>query len=183
VPIAASAFAVGVGNTVTLPTYILPAYTGIPTVTPTDFYVRAIDGDNVTSFRTTSIEAGLKVAYGQIKVSNVYGSELLPLMVTATAQYYSPNSNWVTSITDNVTALTLPSTYLVGTGSANVTPTPTATMNAGKVNINLSKPGVPGVVLINPPHPSSNYLPLIPGTATFGIYNGNKNIIYQRESY
>jgi MSHA biogenesis protein MshQ len=174
----ASAFASGVANTA-LPTYALPAYTGIPTIAPTDFYVRAVDSDLVTSLRTTSIEAGLKVAYGQVRVPNVYGSELLPLKLVAVAQYYSA-TGWTASITDSVTTLTLASSYVVGTGTTSPTPI-TGTMSGGKLNFILSKPGVKGVATIDPAVPG--YLQKIPGMATFGVYKGTNEFIYQREAY
>jgi len=159
---------------------------------PTDIYLRATDMDNVTSLRgTSSVEGGIKIASGRVKISNAYGSELLPLTLTASAQYYSA-SGWVNSSTDSVTSLTFPATYPVGSGTTAVTLTPSSgTLSAGLLTIYLGKPSSgAGVATVNPPVsvalcpiPASCYLTVTPGTATFGVYKGNNNFIYQRESY
>ena len=155
-----------------------------PPTEPTDIYIRAIDTDNVSSLRVnpaTSVEGGVKVVSGHVKVSNAYGSEKLALNLTASAQYYTANG-WLNSTTDNSTTLTLPASYTVGLGSANVLLTPgTGTLLNGQLNISLTAPDVPGVVTVNPTVPA--YLQLIEGTATFGVYKGGGRYIYQRESY
>jgi MSHA biogenesis protein MshQ len=175
------------GTTSTL--YTLPnAY---PSVTappgPTDIYMRAVDTDGVTSLQTipaNSIEGGIKIVSGRIKVSNAYGSELLPLTMTATAQYYGTNG-WITSATDNLSSLVLPATYAVGSGTSTVTLNPASgKLSSGVLSISLGKPGSAGIATVTPTVPV--YLPVISGTATFGVYSGSNRIIrfiYQRESY
>ncbi len=176
-----------------LAVYVNPVYT-FATASPTDIYVRATDTDNVSSLRSalpaTSVEGGGKVANGRIKVSNAYGSELMPLTLTATAQYYaSSTAGWINSTTDNVTKLVLAASYpLVKNGvttSNTTTPNPTGNILVvgGSKVITLSKPtgGGTGSATINPIVPS--YLPLIPGLATFGVYKGGNNFIYRRENY
>jgi MSHA biogenesis protein MshQ len=162
-------------------------FTNTPTI-PTDIYLRAIEStgnDGVTSADSTW-EQGIKVASGRIKVSNAYGSELLPLTLMATAQYYSANG-WVNSLTDSVTNLTLAATYDVvnkGSKTGTTTPAPTGvvTMTNGQRSIVLDKPtgGAVGMATINPTAPT--YLPVTPGTATFGVYKGNNGYIYRREN-
>lgn len=97
--VAAASFASG--NAAATPVF---TFTTIPT-TPTDVYVRASEssgGDGVTSLRGASIEGGVKVANGRVMMSNAHGSELLPLSLNATVQYYNGTA-WVTSATDTVT--------------------------------------------------------------------------------
>lgn len=187
--IASSAFSSG--TTVSPGTPGAPIYTfgTIPT-SPTDVYIRATDADGVTSLRavpSSSVEGGVKVVNGRIKVSNAYGSELLPLTLTATAQYYTA-TGWVNSITDSVTNLTLAANYDVvkngtTTGTTAASKSPASGLSAGKLTITLAKPtgGATGTATINPTAPS--YLPAPSGTATFGVYKGNSSHIYRRESY
>jgi MSHA biogenesis protein MshQ len=153
---------------------------------PTAIYIRADDGEasskRLTFPDTTSIEGGVEVLSGRIKVSNAYGSELLPLTVQAVAQYYTANG-WVNSTPDSITQLVLASTYPVGTGATTVTLTPTSSnLLNGILNIKLGKPSKgAGSATITPTAPA--YLPVIGGTATFGIYKNNNGFIYRRESY
>ena len=167
-------------------------YTLPPLIGPTDLYLRASDSDasSLRSPAALSLEAGIKVINGRIKVSNAYGSNLLPLTLTATAQYYD-GSDWQPSTTDSVTTLSLPATLpLSGTGSTAVTATPADRVFAsGSLMIDLSAPGssasgsavvVPGIDAASPGNPP---LEILSGTATFGIYKGNDAIIYQREAY
>lgn len=169
------------GSTV-LGTPAAPIYTfGTTPTSPTDIYIRAADAD-ATSLRVpanTSVEGGIKVVNGRVRLSSAYGSELLPLPLTATAQYFTA-SGWGISITDSVTNLTLNASYPVGTGSTTVTPV-TGILSSGRLTINLSAPGVTGAATITPTAPG--YLPVMPGTAIFGVYKGNDIFIYMREAY
>lgn len=173
--------------------YVRPSYALAPVTAPTDIFIRAKESsgtDNVTSLRTTpsaSVEGGVKVASGRVKISNAHGSELLPLPMTATVQYYN-GTLWVTSTTDSATSLTLAATYNVlnkqGTTTGTTTPTPTgaATVSAGTLPFRLSAPtGGAGRATVSPVAPA--YLPLTAGLATFGVYKGNNEFIYLRENY
>jgi MSHA biogenesis protein MshQ len=178
--VAAAAFDTGVATTST-PAYQLTT----ATTAPTDIYLRAIDADNVSSLRATSVEGGVKVASGRIKVGNAYGSEKLPLTVKAIVQYYT-GAVWQLSSTDNVTNLTLPAPYDVKKGAvvtSQTTPATPVAISAGEGSIQLGKPdtGGTGNATILPVAPS--YMPVISGTATFGIYKGGKEFIYLREAY
>jgi MSHA biogenesis protein MshQ len=158
---------------------------------PTNIYVRASDGETsslrVTDPTTTSVEGGVTVVSGRLKVTNAYGSELLPLSLTATVQYFSA-IGWVNSITDSITRLTLADTYDVsnkGTKNGTTTPAPkgeVAVVN-GQRTIVLGKPtgGGTGTATVNPAAPA--YLPVTPGAATFGVYKGSNEFIYMREAY
>ncbi len=191
--IANTVFGLGIATT----TSNRPIYTLSTTQTaPTDIYIRAdepVGADGVSSRRTTnptttSVEGGVKVLNGRIKVSNAYGSELLPLTLTATAQYYTA-TGWVNSLTDGVTRLAL--TY-----AGTLTPTPLVTLNpasgvisGGSLTISIAAPGagragtVTATPAIDTASPGNPGLMLIPGTASFGIYKNNSGFIYRRESY
>lgn len=186
--VAAADFVSGVATLATL-TYTFAA---VPTA-PTDIFLRATESsgtDDVTSLRATpgaSVEGGVKIANGRVRVSNAHGSELLPLPLTATVQYYN-GTFWVTSTTDDVTSLTLAATYDVldkqGTIMGTTTPTPTgaAMVTDGILAVKLSKPtGGAGRATISLVAPA--WLPLTDGLATFGVYKGNNEFIYMRENY
>ncbi len=169
-----------------------------------DVGIAPMDSDGVTTIYdldTVNVVAGAnnhtKVGrteerYGRIKVSNAYGSELLPLSLSATAQYYTA-SGWVNSITDNQTNLTLAAIYSLldkngnPTGSTtSASRSPASGMLAGQLTIKLAKPTggatVTGIATISPTAPG--YLqPIIPGTATFGVYKSSNSFIDRRESY
>ncbi len=159
----------------------LYTFTTAPTV-PTNIYIRASDSEASSLLPTpaNSIEGGVEVASGRLKVSNAYGSELLPLTLAATAQYYTANG-WLNSITDSVTTLTVAATYPVSSGTTTATPSPSGVLSGGTLNIKLSKPTAgAGVATVSP---GVGFLTVIPGTATFGVYKSNNNFIYRRENY
>jgi MSHA biogenesis protein MshQ len=167
-------------------------FTTSPTL-PTNIYIRATDTDSVPSMRstnptTTSIEGGIAVVSGRTKISNAYGSELLPLAMTSTAQFYNASGNWVTSKTDSLTSYST-STNLVASiingplASITVKNAGTITMSSGLSIFTLNAPGngISGSADIGLSAPS--YLPSVSGRATFGVYKGNNSIIYMRENY
>jgi MSHA biogenesis protein MshQ len=187
--VASSLFSAGVALTPAVSSASALSYTfaTVPTA-PTDIFMRAAEtsgGDGVTSLLATpanSLEGAVKVVSGRVKVSNAYGSELLPLTLSATAQYYSANG-WLNSTTDSITQLTLATSYTVGAGSSAVTLNPASGILAGGLlSIKLGKPSAgAGIATVTPTAPG--YLPVIPGTATFGVYKNNNQFIYRRESY
>jgi len=162
-----------------------------PTV-PTSVFVRATDTDGVVSLRApaaTSVEGGVKVVSGRIRIPNAYGSERLPLPMTATVQYYNAGASWVTSTTDSISSfnsnLTSAGGNVVATivnglggGVAVVSPGP-VTVAAGVRTFTLAAPGVSGNVNISLNAPI--YLPSTVGLATFGIFRSP--LIYRRENY
>jgi hypothetical protein len=162
-----------------------------PTI-PTSVFVRAMDTDSVTSLRspaTDSVEGGVKVVSGRIKIPNAYGSERLALPMTATVQYYNAGSNWVTSATDSVSAFNsnltgaggnVVATVVSGLGSGVAVLSPgTAAVVAGVRTFSLVAPMVSGNVNISLNAPI--YLPSTTGRATFGIFRSP--LIYRRENY
>jgi len=159
---------------------------------PTSVFVRATDPDGVVSLRApaaTSVEGGVKVVSGRIRIPNAYGSERLPLPMTATVQYYNAGANWVTSATDNISAFNsnltgaggnVVATIVNGLGGGVAVVSPgTAAVVAGLRTFTLAAPGVSGNVNIALNAPI--YLPSTTGLATFGIFRSP--LIYRRENY
>lgn len=200
ITIAATAFKQG--STI-LGTPAAPTYTFATSPTaPTDIYLRAADA-NATSLRSvagTSIEGGLKVVSGRFKIGNNYGSELIPLGMRVTVQFYG-GANWLTSSTDNTTSFNselstaggnVVASNITGMGGAVSINAPSAAAVASGVRtFTVAAPGVPGSADFSLDTPA--YLltgsngaavnPSIPGRATFGIYKGDSIFIYQREAY
>ena len=139
------------------------------------------DGDAVAD-RTQVNGAATEVRYGRTKLSNAHGSELLALPMTATAEFWD-GADWAVSTTDNETSLTLNAAgYQHKTGGAwAVVPPVNATVTSGILNYTLSNGGGTGSVDISVSTPT--YLPGNTARATFGVYKGNKEIIYLRENY
>lgn len=182
--IAASAFNNGTANANPVFTF-----TANPTG-PTDVYISAVEsgGDGVTS---TTHEQGAKVVSGRIKVGNAYGSEKLALAMPVTVQYWN-GANWVLSATDGVTQVNTNLTAAGGnlvagivsgmTGGMNVVGAGIKTVVAGQLqNFTVSSLNVTGTVDLSFDAPT--WLSQQAGRATFGIYKGGKEFIYQREAY
>lgn len=197
--IPAGAFSAGVATTAT-PTYTFAT----ATTPPSDIYIRALDSDSASSRRATpanSVEGGVKVASGRIYISNAHGSELLPLPMTATVQFYDAVDSWVTSTTDSDTPFNtnlstaggnIVSTILSGLAGGLSVATPGAMMvNAGVLNFTFNAPGAEGSsdISMNTPNyllGGSNGAGVNPSSAarvTFGIFKGSKHVIYIREVY
>jgi hypothetical protein len=210
-PLAATAgsFASGVATGITVP---LTVYRGAAAVGPfaaLNIGVAPVDSDSVTTvYDLDTVNTPVAVAsnhtnlnlsvpgdllYGRIKLSNAYGSELLSLPITATVQYW--NGSYVTSSTDSATQF---NTKLFAAGG-NVQPTivkgPLALANVSVVTpgtvtfangINtfiLAAPTVTGSVDLNIVTAPSYLLPSTTGRATFSVYKGANEFIYQRENY
>jgi len=170
-----------------------PGFTFATTPTlPTSVFVRATDTDSVVSLRSpasASVEGGVKVVSGRIKIPNAYGSERLPLPMTTTVQYYNAGANWVTSSTDSVSAFNsnlssaggdVVANIVTGLGSGVAVVSPgTAPVVAGVRTFTLAAPMVSGNVDISLNAPI--YLPSTTGRATFGIFRSP--LIYRRENY
>ena len=204
--LASTAFAAGAAATPTTLTPLTYTFATVPTA-PTDIYVRATEsgGDGVTSQRGTplsSVEAAVKVVSGRVRISNSYGSERLPMMVPAIVQYWGGTSTgYVTSSTDNVDILNVTNvTRIICTGSLQtagtcntwgainsvvsvpVTPLPNG---YGVYSIKLSAPGAgnTGSETLSEVATWPAFLPGNSARATFGIYKGANEFIYQREAY
>jgi MSHA biogenesis protein MshQ len=198
--LASAAFVSGVGLTNT------QAYTFDSSITaPSDIFLRAVDSVNssVTSRRAVpanSVEGGVKVVSGKLAIPNAYGSELLPMPLTATVQYWN-NTDWVTSATDDVTQFdtnlstsggNLVVNILNGLGGGLSVASPgVVTVMGGASTFTLNAPSVTGNADISLNAP--NYLlagnngaglnPSNPARVTFGIFKGSDKMIYMREVY
>jgi MSHA biogenesis protein MshQ len=127
------------------------------------------------------------VVSGRIRVTNNYGSELLPLPVPVNVQYFGSTSVWTKNTNDSATVINT-ATNLVQTiikwPLVSVTPLSAGplAMTSGATTMTLAKPGVAGTADINFNAPS--YLPSTAGRETFGIYKwNNSSLIYMRENY
>jgi hypothetical protein len=150
--------------------------------------------------------------WGRLALSNANGSELLPLTLPLTAQYYN-GSTFVTSANDNCTTPTLSMFSLSNPSTSNgATQLGSATMTVGTGNsaasllnspvvnglggLTFSSPGAGNTGYINV---SSNFssLPWLlynwnqaglgntspTAVATFGVYQGSNKVIYFKEMY
>jgi uncharacterized repeat protein (TIGR01451 family) len=191
--VAAANFSAGVATTIT------PVYTFATTPTsPADIYMRAADTDAVSSLRTTpsaSIEGGVKVVSGRIKIGNAHGSELLSLPMTAVVQYWN-GTNWVASTTDNVTSFNTAANIMASIvrgplASISIVSAGVVTVVGGAGTFTLDRPMVTGSVDISLNAPAylmsgsngAGVNPSRPGRATFGVYKGGNEFIYLRELY
>lgn len=198
----ASAFSAGVGLVTNTPIY---TFTTVPTA-PTSIFMRATDTDNVTSLRgASSVEGGILVVSGRMNIASELGSELLPLSIPVTAQYWN-GSSYVTSSTDSVSSFlvaTSPATSTVNFGNyqnnlttALVTGSPkTLTLSGGvgsftltagpnkNGSVDMSIPALTGASCLVVPVPLGCYLPSNTARATFGVYSGPSEFIYLRETY
>lgn len=171
--------------------------TASATPAPVDVYLNAQESagtDLVASGGTGSTQGGVTVVAGRIRVSNAYGSELLPLTIPVRLEFYDGTS-WVTSTMDNVTRLNTALT----SGGGNFSPAglsvqaKVAASNAvaGGIlqNFMLAAPGAKGKATISFASSAGNDLgyllvnAIVTGDATFGIYTGKQPFIYLRESY
>jgi MSHA biogenesis protein MshQ len=197
ITMASTAFNSGVGLTNT------QAYTFASSPTsPTNIFLRAVDATNatVTSLRATPVEGGVKIVSGKVQISNAHGSEVLPLPMTATVQYWS-GAYWLASSTDNVTQFNtnvntpggnIVANTITGLGGGISVATPgVVTVSGGMKQFILNPPGVRGSADISLNAPvyllgGSNGASANPskvGRATFGIYKGPSQFIYRREDY
>jgi MSHA biogenesis protein MshQ len=201
VSVASSAFTLGA----TTAPPASPIFTfATPPASPTNVFVRATEasgGDGVVSLRSvasSSIEGGLKEVSGRMKISNAYGSELLPLPITATAQYYNAASVWVKSSSDsatqfntnlsgaggNVSAAIVDASHGLGLGNISIVSPGVVTFAGGVKIFSLAAPGRAGSANLSiVTAPSYLLTGSITGRATFGVYKGANEFIYMREAY
>ncbi|MEW5904442.1 MAG: DUF6701 domain-containing protein [Pseudomonadota bacterium] len=186
--LAAANFANGVGTTASL-----PAYTFNATTAPTDVTLRAsatISAVAVDS--STGTESGLKVVKGRFNLSNAYGSEKLPLSLTVTAQYCAAVAAgnctiWTKNGSDSASSFDTATNLVKAIVSSPLTAADIAvagggvlTLANGSVALQLAAPNKTGSVDIGLNAPAY-LMPSESGRATFGVYRGGKQFIYQRE--
>jgi len=112
-------------------------------------------GDTTTGNGITFANAGKTFYQGRMSLVNTFGSELLPLAIPITLQYYDGvTGNWLVNAADNCTSMpnVTPQSKIInaivagqGTGSSGtLTTTPSlsgSTFTAGVITLNLSSPG------------------------------------------
>lgn len=107
------------------------------------------DTDGSTFINATNETGTTRIRYGQLRMSNVYGSELMSLPVPLEARYWN-GAFYVTNTLDSCTTLNLSSIAMSGfTGNlaaceTQISPTTAQTLSNGKLSGNglvLSKPG------------------------------------------
>ena len=135
----------------------VPAITqnySLPNVTaPTNIYIRAQDTDAVTSLLAipaNSVEGGVSVANGRLRLFNNFGSEKASLGLNVQAQFWSGKS-WVLSSTDSATAIPATSVALSNYRDSTGAPTGTWTTSAsGPGTLALGQ----GTLVLSAPSPA-----------------------------
>lgn len=137
--------------------------------------------------------ARTEVRYGRMKLSSAHGSELLSLPITATVQYW--NGSYVTSVTDSESQFDTKLDTAGGNVQAVIVKGPLAladvvvvtpglvTFSNGVKTFKLAAPNKTGSVNLQVITAPSYLLPSTTGRATFGVYKGANEFIYQRENY
>lgn len=121
-----------------------------------------------------------ELRYGRSKVSNAYGSELLPLRMDVRLEYWS-GSYYTPNVDDDLSVIAAVLGSYTGNLSSGETILTAPTFVNGVGQIGLSAPGAGNSgsvgVTLNPP----SYLPGDAARATFGVYKGANEFIYLRE--
>lgn len=156
-----------------------------------------IDTVNVTAGAFNHVKLGqTDVRYGRLKIGSAHGSELLPLPISVTAQFWN-GTTYVTNALDNS------SVFAPGAAGAVVFANPRKNLAVNEVSVAAAPAtvqivgGVSSFRLAKPTggdgrydgsvdltiNGLSTYLPSNSGRATFGIYKGSNEFIYLRENY
>ena len=119
---------------------------------PVNLTLRARDTDTTTA--TGINEASMQIRSGRLRLENVFGPELAPLIMPASTEYYSDNGTSATTTDDgfilntddtcttfDVTAAAL-TNFTGNLSSGETTLTSTGIISAGEGNITFSAPGV-----------------------------------------
>jgi len=166
------------------------------------------DGVNILG---SNLSNATRIRYGRIRMLNAYGSELLPLNIPLTVQHFN-GSGWSTNTLDTCTTLAASNMAYTFSGNLAACETAgTLSGSAPTFNLRLAAAGAGnngtadmtlnlGIAAagntctsVGGPGPAATtanrpWLQLPGGInpaarATFGVYQGNDTIIYQRESY
>jgi hypothetical protein len=144
-----------------------------------------LDADAVSGYDHT-LAGRSEVRYGQMKLGNAHGSELLPLPIAATVQYWN-GTIYATSTGDSQSSFVAPANLTFSnrqrlTANPAVVGAPASvTITGGIGGFTFAAPNAPGSVDITANAPS--YLPGNTARASFGVYKGNNGFIYMRENY
>lgn len=161
------------------------------------------DSETVAASSLPTVQpTAVNLRYGRWIMENAFGPELMPLAMTAEAQYLDDDGNFVLNILDNCTALetvattsgTVTSGQAIAVGGGTSTFTYNATLSGGEGDFNFTAPGSgrTGTIPITVDLSSRSWLRFDwdgdgdledhPGaSATFGQYRGHDRIIYWRE--
>lgn len=167
---------------------------------PTAIYVRAIEtpassADGVTSMRASaSVEGGVTVVTGRLVLGNNYGSELLPLPINVTAQYWD-GAQFVTSTGDSASVFNATDIVLSNCsgaldagagaciGALSVAAAPASVgLVAGAARFQFNAPGPGNTGSVNVTIGTFPWLPGSKARMTFGAYKSGP-VIYSRELY
>lgn len=148
----------------------------------------------------------LHMRFGRLKLSNAHGSELLRLPIPMAVQYWNGSQGWTQNNLDSCTSIvqnniklsnasvTISSLIPAGGGKWNVVLNKSTVAVSTDLCVDLDADPVGGTVCAatasaNLPYlqglwsPGSNYSNDPTARATFGVYKGNNEFIYLRESY
>lgn len=202
----AGSFANGVATGITVPLTVYRGATAVGPFAALDIGIAPTDSDGVTmsaydldadavAGNDHSKVARTEVRYGRMKISNAHGSELLPLPITMTAQYWDGTA-YVTNTLDNSSSFpaTLGATGVVDSNyqknlnlgeTSVITPPASVVFVNGVAGYRLAAPGANNNGSVDMTvNALSAYLPVgSAARATFGVYKGANQFIYQRENY
>lgn len=200
--VAAASFLSGVAdlNGAASPAYVFPfAWPAASSklAAPTAIYVRALEtgADGVTSARASaSVEGGVTVVTGRLYLTNNFGSELLPLPILVTAQYWN-GTRFTSSTSDNASTFNASDVVLGNcTGALNagagaciatlgVAAAPgTFVLVAGAARVRLDAPGAGHTGSVDVRIAPIAWLPSSTARMVLGVYKGGP-VIYFRELY
>ena len=164
-----------------------------------DIGIAPVDSDGVTTVKDLDIDndavndrtqvnaASTTLRYGRIAFANAYGSELLPLSIPVTLQYWD-GSRYVTASDDDITTLGSADivysnwTQNLAAGETTASPASIVFVN-GAASLRLSAPGAGNQGSVDIASSAPPFLSGGSGRATFGIYRGNDTFIYLREQH
>jgi predicted acyltransferase (DUF342 family) len=151
-------------------------------------FARPTDSDGVTMPSPAAVSNDSPFRYGRLKVSNAYGSELLPLSIPVEAQYWDGTNyrrNTLDTCTNIGTTNVTLSNYTKNLSAGDTTLSGGGVMNAGKSTFTLTRPGAGNNGSVDLNFSLLNFPWLGTGNqsarATFGLYKSP--IIYMRENY
>jgi MSHA biogenesis protein MshQ len=132
------------------------------------------------------------IRYGRLAIANAHGSELAPLNVAISAEYFDGN-NWTSNTIDSCSASSLafdvhmkmsepshPNTISLSSGQSTLIFAAAGEDNTGYIDISAELAAKPWLqfdwngdgIITNPT-----------GRASFGLFKGNDKIIFRRELY
>lgn len=154
-----------------------------------DVGIAPVDSDGVTTIFDLNTNNGMgvdrtkvnanstKFRYGRSHITSAYGSDLLPLSLPITVEYWD-GSNYIPSVEDNLSVVSLALGNYQGNLNAGNTLLSNPVIAAGRGQIGLSSFGNQGSVDVTVISPS--YLPAAnTGRGTFGIYGNRSNFVYR----